>query len=225
MIAKSAASAKNPASPFLTTAAVRAPNTMKPAALLKAQEELPRKKAGQSALDTFIRTLIILCTAIAVVLSVISVCSRHWLVADRKLFGLWYFCTLEHDRKPQCTTDFSGAEVDGLYTALVFVRIIATFAVVLAMFGLEMLITSQICVDAYSRRKWAYGSGLILLAFFMTSVVVLVFAIVLWNFITLTGISLTYWSELIAAFLFFLNSISGLHMCSMTTSDNSVDQA
>ncbi|XP_041056998.1 voltage-dependent calcium channel gamma-like subunit [Carcharodon carcharias] len=196
---------------------------MKPTFLLKAQEELQCRKAGKSVLDTFIRTLIILCTAIAVVLSSISVCSGHWLFADRKLFGLWYFCTLEHDRKLQCTTDFSVAEVDGLDTVLVFTRIIATFAAVLAMFGLEMLITSQICQDAYSRRKWAYGSALLLLAFFMTCVGVLVFAIQLWNFITLTGISLAYWCEFVTAFLFFLNGISGLHMYSMTISDNSVD--
>ncbi|XP_078084303.1 voltage-dependent calcium channel gamma-like subunit [Mustelus asterias] len=198
---------------------------MKLALLLKAQEKLQWKKAGKSVLDTLIRTLIILCTAIAVVLSSISVCSGHWLLADGKLFGLWHFCTLQHDSKPQCTTDLSVAGVEGLYTSLVFTRIVATFAVVLAMFGLEMLITSQICQDAYSRRRWAYGSGLILLAFFMTSVVVLVFAIMLWNFITLTGINLAYWGEFISAFLFFLSGISGLHMYSMTTSDNSVDKA
>ncbi|XP_067891234.1 voltage-dependent calcium channel gamma-like subunit [Heterodontus francisci] len=191
--------------------------------LLKAQEELQCRKVGKSVLDTFIRTLIILCTAIAVVLSSMSVCCGHWLTADRKLFGLWYFCTLEHGHKPQCTTDFSVAEVDGLYTSLVFTRIVITFAVVLAMFGLEMLITSQVCQDAYSRRKWAYGSGLILLAFFMTSVGVLVFAFQLWNFITLSGISLAYWCEFITAFLFFLNSISGLHMYSMPRSHNSTD--
>ncbi|XP_067843390.1 voltage-dependent calcium channel gamma-like subunit isoform X2 [Heptranchias perlo] len=198
---------------------------MKTALLLKAQEKLQRTKTGTSVLDAFIRSLIILCTAIAVVLSSISVCDGHWLFVDRKIFGLWYFCTLEHDRKPQCTTDFSVAEVDGLYVGLVFTRIIVTFAVVLAMFGLEMLITSQVCQDAYSRRKWAYGSGLVLLAFFMTSAGVLTFAIQLWNYITFTGFSLAYWCAFIAAFLFFLNSISGLHIYSLTSSvkDNSAD--
>uniref|UniRef100_UPI00398E7496 voltage-dependent calcium channel gamma-like subunit n=1 Tax=Pristiophorus japonicus TaxID=55135 RepID=UPI00398E7496 len=198
---------------------------MKTALLLKVQEELQCRKAGKSVLDTFIRSLIILCTSIAIVLSSIAVCYGHWLFVDRKIFGLWYFCTLEHDREPQCTTDFSVAEVDGLNTGLFFTRIIVTFAVVLAMFGLDMLITSQLCQDAYSRRKWAYGSGLILLAFFMTSTGVLTFAIQLRNFITLTGFSLAYWCEFIAAFLFFLNSISGLHISSMTPSvkDNSTD--
>ncbi|XP_048454812.1 voltage-dependent calcium channel gamma-like subunit [Rhincodon typus] len=197
---------------------------MKLNVLRKVQEELQGWKAGKSALDTFVKSLIILCTTIAVVLSSISVCSGFWLFADRKLFGLWHFCTVEYDSKPQCTTDLSVAEINGLYTALVFTRIVITCAVVLAMFGLEMLITSQICQDIYSRRKWAYGSGLILLAFFMTSVGVLVFAIQLRTFITFTGISLAYWCAFISSFLFFINGISGLHMYSITTPANSVDE-
>ncbi|XP_048391103.1 voltage-dependent calcium channel gamma-like subunit [Stegostoma tigrinum] len=192
--------------------------------LLKVQEELQGWKAGKSAVDTFIKSLIILCTTITIVLTSISVCSGFWLFADRKLFGLWHFCTVEYDHKPQCTTDLSVAEINGLYAALVFTRIVITCAAVLAMFGLEMLITSQICQDTYSRRKWAYGSGLILLAFFMTSVGVLVFAIHLWTFITFTGISLGYWCAFISSFLFFINGISGLHMYSITTPASSADK-
>ncbi|GCC25183.1 voltage-dependent calcium channel gamma-like subunit isoform X2 [Chiloscyllium punctatum] len=196
---------------------------MKLNVLLKVQEGLQGWKVGTSALNTVLKILIILCTTIAVVLSSISVCSSFWLFADRKLFGLWHFCTVEYDSEPQCTTDLSVAEVNGLYTALVFTRIVITCAVVLAIFGLDMLITSQICQDTYSRRKWAYGSGLILLAFFMTSVGVLVFAIQLWTFITFTGISLAYWCAFITSFLFFINGISGLHMYSITNSEISAD--
>ncbi|XP_069786621.1 voltage-dependent calcium channel gamma-like subunit [Narcine bancroftii] len=185
--------------------------------LLKVQGLLCRRP-GRSMLDVFIRSLVILCTGIAIALSSISVCCGHWLFVNEKVFGLWHFCTLELDHKAQCTTEISAAEVDGLYTGLVFTRITTTLAVVLALFGLEMLITSQLCQDTYARRKWAFGSGLILLSFSMTSIGMLTFVILLWNFITFTGFSVAFWSEFIATFLFFLSSISGLQMYSMTSS-------
>ncbi|XP_032880494.1 voltage-dependent calcium channel gamma-like subunit [Amblyraja radiata] len=182
--------------------------------LLKVQGLLCRK-TGRSMLDVFVRSLTILCMAIAIVLSSISVCDGHWLFADTKIFGLWHFCTLQLDHKAECTTEISVAEVNGLYTGLVFIRITTTLAVVLAIFGLEMLITSQLCQDPNARRKWAFGSGLTLLSFSMTSLGMLTFVILLRDFITFTGFSLTFWCEFIATFLFFLSSISGLQIYSM----------
>ncbi|XP_051874670.1 voltage-dependent calcium channel gamma-like subunit [Pristis pectinata] len=185
--------------------------------LLKVQGPLCSKTV-RSIPYVFIRSLIILCTAIAVVLSSISVCHDYWLFVDKKIFGLWHFCTLELDLKAQCTTEISVAEIVDLYTGLVFTRITASLAVVLAIFGLEMLITSQLCQDAYARRKWAFGSGLTLLSSFMTSIGMLTFVIQLRNFITFTGFSLAFWFEVIATCLFYLSSISGLQIYSMTSS-------
>ncbi|NP_001279288.1 voltage-dependent calcium channel gamma-like subunit [Callorhinchus milii] len=185
--------------------------------LIKVREEPYYRK---STMDVFIRILIILCTTISVVLSSISVCDGHWLLVDGKVIGLWYFCTLKENHKSEYTTDFCAAEVDGLYIGFIFIRIMVTFAVVLAMFGLEMLVVSQVYQDVYSTRRWAFGSFLVVLAFFMTSAGVLSFVIHLRNFLTFTGFSLTFWCEFIATFLFFLNGMSGLHIHSMTFSVN-----
>ncbi|XP_062908535.1 voltage-dependent calcium channel gamma-like subunit isoform X2 [Mobula hypostoma] len=191
--------------------------------LLKVRSLLHRK-TGRSILDVLIRILIILCTATVVVLSSISVCYGHWLFADGKIFGLWHFCTLEFDQKAQCTADISVAKVDGLYTGLVFIRITVTLAVVVAMFGLEMLLTSQLCQDDYTRRKWTFGSGLTLLSFCMMSVGMLTFAVLLLNYITFTGLSLAFWCEFIATCLSLLSSISGLQIYTIPSAkDNSVD--
>ncbi|XP_059822308.1 voltage-dependent calcium channel gamma-like subunit isoform X1 [Hypanus sabinus] len=191
--------------------------------LLKVQSLLHRK-AGRSIQDTLIKTLIILCTAITLLLSSISVCYGHWLFVDGKIFGLWHFCILEFDQKAQCTADISVAKVDGLYTGLVFTRITVTLAVVLAMFGLEMLITSQLCQDDYTRGKWTFGSKLTLLSSFMMSIGMLTFAVLLSNYITFTGLSLAFWCEFIATCLVFLSSISGLQIYMIPSAkDNSVD--
>ncbi|XP_030065945.1 voltage-dependent calcium channel gamma-like subunit [Microcaecilia unicolor] len=166
--------------------------------------------------EVFIRGLIILCVAIAVVLSSISVCDGHWLIARGKLFGLWHVCMVSNGSEPQCTTNLNLANVDGLHVAMILSRSAVSFAVVAAIFGLELLMVSQVCENADSRRKWAMGSVLILVSFALSCAGVLVFLVVLKNHVTLMGFTLTYWCQFTAVFLLFLNGISGLHINSIT---------
>ena len=95
-------------------------------------------------------------------------------------------------------------------------RSVAAMAVVAAIFGLEMLIVSQVCEDVRSRRKWAIGSYLLLVAFILSSGGLLTFIILLKNQINLLGFTLMFWCEFTASFLFFLNAASGLHINSLT---------
>ncbi|XP_062434842.1 voltage-dependent calcium channel gamma-like subunit isoform X1 [Rhea pennata] len=182
----------------------------------KAQRLLPHRRLQKAFFEVFIRSLIILCVAIAVVLSSISVCDGRWLFARGELFGLWHFCTVSNSSVLKCVTDLSLADVEGMNVGMILIRSMVAFAVVVAIFGLELLMVSQVCEDANSRRKWSLGSVLILVSFLLSSAGVLSFSILLRDHIIFTGFSLTYWCEFIAAFLFFLNGISGLHINSLT---------
>ncbi|XP_042314506.1 voltage-dependent calcium channel gamma-like subunit [Sceloporus undulatus] len=166
--------------------------------------------------ETFIRSLIILCVAISVVLSSIAVCDGHWLFAKGKLFGLWHFCTINNNSALRCATNLTLANVRGMNIGMTLARSMVSFAVVVAIFGLELLMVSQVCEDINSRRKWSMGSVLILASFLLSSAGVLSFLILLRDYISFTGFTLTYWCEFIAAFLFFLNGISGLHLNHLT---------
>ncbi|XP_008583718.1 PREDICTED: voltage-dependent calcium channel gamma-like subunit [Galeopterus variegatus] len=95
-------------------------------------------------------------------------------------------------------------------------RSVGALAVVAAIFGLELLMVSQVCEDAHSRRKWAMGSILLLVSFMLSFGGLLGFVILLRNQVTLIGFTLTFWCEFTASFLFFLNAISGLHINSIT---------
>ncbi|KGL72354.1 Voltage-dependent calcium channel gamma-like subunit, partial [Tinamus guttatus] len=167
--------------------------------------------------EALVRSLIILCVAVAVVLSSISVCDGRWLFARRELFGLWHFCSVSNSSALKCVTDLRLAGVEGMNVGMILIRSLVAFAVVVAIFGLELLMVSQVCEDASSRRKWSLGSILILVSFLLSSTGVLSFSILLRDHITLMGFSLTYWCEFVAAFLFFLNGISGLHINSLTS--------
>ncbi|KFV82528.1 Voltage-dependent calcium channel gamma-like subunit, partial [Struthio camelus australis] len=182
----------------------------------KAQRLLAHRRPQKAFFEAFIRSLIILCVAIAVVLSSISVCDGRWLFARGELFGLWHFCTVSNSSVLKCVTDLSLANVEGMNVGMILIRSMVAFAVVVAIFGLELLMVSQVCEDANSRRKWSLGSVLILVSFLLSSAGVLSFSILLRDHITFMGFSLTYWCEFIAAFLFFLNGISGLHINSLT---------
>ncbi|XP_062972706.1 voltage-dependent calcium channel gamma-like subunit [Elgaria multicarinata webbii] len=183
---------------------------------VQAQWLLARRRPKRSFFETFIRSLIILCVAIAIVLSSIAVCDGHWLFAKGKLFGLWHFCTIGNNSALKCVTNLTLANVRGINIGMTLARSMVAFAVVVAIFGLELLMVSQVCEDINSRRKWSMGSVLILFSFLLSSTGVLSFLILLRDYITFTGFTLTYWCEFIAAFLFFLNGISGLHLNSIT---------
>ncbi|KFM02834.1 Voltage-dependent calcium channel gamma-like subunit, partial [Pygoscelis adeliae] len=182
----------------------------------KAQRLLAHRRPQKSFFETLIRSLIILCVAIAVVLSSISVCDGRWLFARGQLFGLWHFCTVSNGSVLKCVTDLSLAKVEGLSVGVIPIRSMVSFAVVVAIFGLELLMVSQVCEDANARRKWSMGSVLILGSFLLSATGVLSFSILVKDHLTFTGFTLTYWCEFIAAFLFFLNGISGLHINSLT---------
>ncbi|XP_007962916.1 voltage-dependent calcium channel gamma-like subunit isoform X3 [Chlorocebus sabaeus] len=96
------------------------------------------------------------------------------------------------------------------------VRSVGALAVVAAIFGLELLMVSQVCEDKHSRRKWVLGSILLLVSFVLSSGGLLGFVILLRNQVTLIGFTLMFWCEFTASFLFFLNAISGLHINSIT---------
>ncbi|XP_041120021.1 voltage-dependent calcium channel gamma-like subunit [Polyodon spathula] len=166
-------------------------------------------------LEIFTRSLIILCMALAIILSSISVCDGHWLFANAKVFGLWHFCIIEQHGVPNCTTDLNVASIHGLQVGLIFSRTAVSFVVVAAIFGLELLIVSQVCEDLHSRKKWSFGSQLVLLSFALSAAGMLSFVIWLWNQVSFMGFTLTYWCQFTAVFLFFLNGISGLHIHSL----------
>uniref|UniRef100_A0A8C4PH74 Transmembrane protein 37 n=2 Tax=Equus asinus TaxID=9793 RepID=A0A8C4PH74_EQUAS len=182
----------------------------------EAQRLLAQRRPRGSFFESCIRTLIIVCAALAVVLSSVSICDGHWLLAEDRLFGLWHFCTTSNQTRPRCLRDLSQAHVPGLAVGMVLARSVGTLAVVTAIFGLEFLMVSQVCEDLRSRRKWALGSFLLLVSFILSSGGLLSFMILLRNQVTLIGFTLMFWCEFTASFLFFLNAISGLHINSIT---------
>ncbi|XP_047401841.1 voltage-dependent calcium channel gamma-like subunit [Sciurus carolinensis] len=187
---------------------------------VQAQRLLGQRRPHRSFFESFIRTLIITCTALAVVLSSVSICDGHWLLAEDHLFGLWQFCTITNQSWPHCLRDLSQAHVPGLAVGVGLARSAGTMAVVAAIFGLELLMVSQVCEDIHSRRKWTIGSFLLLVSFILSSGGLLSFVILLRNRVTFTGFTLMFWCEFTASFLFFLNAISGLHINSITQTKN-----
>ncbi|XP_004674950.1 PREDICTED: voltage-dependent calcium channel gamma-like subunit [Condylura cristata] len=185
-------------------------------AVQAAQRLLAPRVPHRSFFETFIRTLIILCAALAVVLASISICDGHWLQANGRLFGLWQFCTISNQTGPHCFRDLSQAHMPGLAVGMVLARSLGSLAVVAAIFGLELLMVSQLCEDVNSRRKWAAGSILLLLSFILSFGGLLSFVILLRKQATFTSFTLMFWCEFTASFLFFLNAISGLHINSIT---------
>lgn len=157
-----------------------------------------------------------MCAALAVVLSSVSICDGHWLLAEDRLFGLWHFCTTSNQTGPHCLRDLSQSHVPGLAVGMGLARSVSTLAVVAAIFGLELLMVSQVCEDLHSRRKWALGSVFLLISFVLSSGGLLSFVILLRNQVTLFGFTLMFWCQFTASFLFFLNAISGLHINSIT---------
>ncbi|XP_054979398.1 voltage-dependent calcium channel gamma-like subunit isoform X1 [Sorex araneus] len=182
----------------------------------QAQRMLVPRRPRWSFFESLIRTLIIVCAALAVVLSSVSICDGHWLLAEGHLFGLWQFCILPSQTEPHCLRDLSQARVPGLALGMVVARSVGTLAVVAAIFGLGFLMVSQVCEDLHARHKWALGSALLLVSFVLSSAGLLSFVVLLRNQITLLGFTLMFWCEFTASFLFFLNAVSGLHINSLT---------
>ncbi|XP_045681954.1 voltage-dependent calcium channel gamma-like subunit isoform X1 [Phyllostomus hastatus] len=183
---------------------------------VQAQRLLGQRRPHQSFFESFTRTLIIVCAALAVVLSSVSICDGRWLLAEDHLFGLWHFCTNSNQTGMHCLRDLSQAGIPGLAVGMVLARSVGALAVVAAIFGLELLMVSQVCEDLHSLRKWALGSTLLLTSFALSFGGLLSFVILLRNQVTLIGFTLMFWCQFTASFLFFLNAISGLHINSIT---------
>ncbi|XP_043104172.1 voltage-dependent calcium channel gamma-like subunit [Puntigrus tetrazona] len=183
----------------------------------------PRGKPTPLFLDLFCRSLIILCTFLSVILSSVAVCDGHWLLAGRRMFGLWYFCSLEEQQGPasgaqsfkassNCTRRLEEAGVDGLAAGLAACRSVITLAVVSAVFGLELLVMSQASEGRDSSRRWTFGARLVLLAGVMAAGGLAAFILLLGAFATLLGFTLTFWCQFTATFLFFLNGAAARHI-------------
>ncbi|XP_043929692.1 voltage-dependent calcium channel gamma-like subunit [Protopterus annectens] len=190
--------------------------------MIKAESLPLNRRQKKTCVEVCTRGLVILCTLTAVILSSISVCDGHWLFAGNKVFGLWHFCTISQNNDLECTRNHSIANVPGLHMGVIVSRSFLSFAVVMAIFGLELLIISQICEDSQSKRKWSMGSTLLVLTFLLSASGVLCFVFLLKNYISFTGFTLSYWCEFIAAFLFFLNGISGIHLNSVVSFKNHI---
>ncbi|CAJ0928830.1 unnamed protein product [Ranitomeya imitator] len=94
---------------------------------------------------------------------------------------------------------------------MVVVRSGVSLAVVLAIFGLELLMVSQLCDDDHSRRKWCMGSVLLLVSFVLSSAGTLTYVFLLRAVLVRSAFTLTFWCQLLGTFLFFLNGVSGLY--------------
>lgn len=172
---------------------------------------LPRRPRW-TFFESFIRTLITVCAALAVVLSSVSICDGHWLLAEERLFGLWQFCVVPSHAEPHCFRDLSQAHVPGLAVGMVLARGVGTLAVVAAIFGLGFLMVSQVCEGLHARRQWALGSSLLLLSSVLSAAGLLGFVVLLRHQLSPLDLTLMFWCEFTASCLFFLNAASGLHL-------------
>ncbi|XP_063788890.1 voltage-dependent calcium channel gamma-like subunit [Pseudophryne corroboree] len=155
--------------------------------------------------ETFLRVMITLSAGSAIVLSSISVCDGQWLSSPgEQLFGVWDTC--RKDAGPQCSQEMAQ-----LSRVMVVVRTTVTLAVVLAIFGLELLMVSQLCDDGHSRKKWNMGSVLLLVSFFLSAIGTLTYVFYLSSYTIHSSFTLTFWSQFLGVFLFFLNGSSGLY--------------
>ncbi|XP_073407993.1 voltage-dependent calcium channel gamma-like subunit [Dendrobates tinctorius] len=158
---------------------------------------------SRSFFETFLRALITLSAGTAVVLSSISVCDGHWLFStEQQLFGVWGTCEEEAACSPEWRR-ISGA--------MVVVRSGVCLAVVLAIFGLELLMVSQLCDDGHSRRKWCMGCALLLASFLLSSAGTVTYVFLLRDALVRNAFTLTFWCQLLGTFLFFFNGVSGLY--------------
>ncbi|KAM4626811.1 voltage-dependent calcium channel gamma-like subunit isoform 2-T2 [Discoglossus pictus] len=163
---------------------------------------------GRMFFETFLRVLITLCVGLSLVLSSISVCDGQWLfVPGERLFGVWDTCK----KDTECSEELAG-----LSRWMVGVRTSVSFAVVVAIFGLEMLMVSQLCEDGLSRKRWRLGSMMLLVAFLLSSLGTLTYVLLLREHITLGAFTLTFWCQFVGVSLFSLNGISGLYVTRLT---------
>lgn len=178
---------------------------------------MPAAVQGKSRplfLEVLSRSLIILCVVLSIVLSSVAVCDGHWLLCDQKMFGLWYFCELEGSGAAINCSRHVG---EGLDPGLRVCRCVVCLAVVSAIFGLELLVMSQVSEGRASRQRWRLGAWLVLLAAGLSVGGVVTFVFLFWGHATPLGFTLTFWCQFTATFLLFLNGMAARHIQNMTT--------
>ncbi|XP_026768842.1 voltage-dependent calcium channel gamma-like subunit [Pangasianodon hypophthalmus] len=176
------------------------------------------QKSHPFFLEVVCRTLIILCVALSIVQSSIAVCDGHWLLTKRRMFGLWFFCEVdtENSGAPRNCSRHIGEEVGQLLEyGLGLCRCVVSLAVVSAIFGLELLVISQVSEGLASRQRWHLGSWLVLLAAGLAAAGVMTFVFLLWDYATPLRFTLSFWSQFTATFLFFLNGMAARHIQNM----------
>ncbi|KAF7709628.1 voltage-dependent calcium channel gamma-like subunit isoform X2 [Silurus meridionalis] len=177
-----------------------------------------QKKSHPFFLEVLCRTLIILCTTLSIVLSSIAVCDGHWLLSERHTFGLWFFCDVDTENSgapPNCSRHVGEEAGQLLEHGLGLCRCVVCLAVVSAIFGLELLVLSQVSEGRASTQRWRLGAWLVLLAAGLAAAGAVTFVFLVWDFATPLGLTLTFWCQFTATFLFFLNGMAARHIQSM----------
>ena len=93
---------------------------------------------------------------------------------------------------PHCLRHLSQAHMPRLAWGMALAHSTATLAVVAAIFGLALLLVSQVYEDLCSWHKWAMGSILLLVSFTLSFGGLLSFLILLRNQVTLIGLTLIF---------------------------------
>uniref|UniRef100_UPI003AAC2CBD voltage-dependent calcium channel gamma-like subunit n=1 Tax=Centroberyx gerrardi TaxID=166262 RepID=UPI003AAC2CBD len=177
----------------------------------------PQRKPRPHFLEVLVRSLIILCTALSIVLSSIAVCDGNWLqTSGGRMFGLWHFCNMEAGATGTSAVlvgrDLGQSGVTGVEVGLGLCRFVVSLAVVAAIFGLELQVISQVSEGQDAARRWGLGSVLVLVAASMSASGVVVFVALLRGFASPMGFTLTFWCQFTAVFLFFLNGMAARHI-------------
>lgn len=169
-------------------------------------------------LEVLCRTLIILCMVLSIVLSSIAVCDGQWLMTKQRMYGLWFFCEVDTENSgagPNCSRHIEEEMGQHLGHGLGMCRCVVSLAVVSAIFGLELLVLSQVSEGRASRQRWHLGAWLVLLAAGLAAAGVMTFVFLLWDYVTPLGLTLTFWCQFTATFLFFLNGVAARHIQNM----------
>ncbi|KAM9302463.1 voltage-dependent calcium channel gamma-like subunit [Gastrophryne carolinensis] len=147
--------------------------------------------------DTLLQAMITLDTGVAVVLSSFSVCDGHWLAApEGRGFDMW--------------------ERSAGWTALLALsRSSLCLALVIAIFGLELLMVSQLCEDPNGRKRWRMGALLLMAAFFLSAAGTLTYILALPHD-PAAAFTLSFWCQFVGVALFFLNATCGLYLERLT---------
>ncbi|XP_028927076.1 voltage-dependent calcium channel gamma-like subunit [Ornithorhynchus anatinus] len=164
-----------------------------------------RRQQRPSFLESWVRALVTLCSALTVVLSSVSVCDGRWVfLRGQRLLGLWPACPAGPG--PLCVP---GAGSAGPPPAL-----LGSLAVAVAILGLALLMAAQVCGEARARGRWALGCGLVLSASVPSAAGLLVFAAPVLE--ARARFTLTFWCQVTASSLFLLNGLSGLYVHRLT---------